>query len=154
MPRSAEIKDTSWKCPECGTGNDVMYDNCSKCDIEVELVNAKQDRIYLKKQHCWKRCEKCIAQYVCSVDILPGEKECKQTMKAFDLKGLDKSGDELKELCDIEGNLKKNKNGIVEVIADMDAVDKQCCDQNFGIIGDRIAKWTDKLRALIGKAEK
>ena len=157
MPHSVEIKETGWKCPECGCGNDVMYDSCSECDIEVELVAAKEDDkldpLFLKQMFL-KHCEKCIAQYVCGVDIYPNSKKCRQTKRAFDLKGLNKSGDKLDDVCDIKGNLNKNCDTAVEVIADMDTVIKQCCDQSLGMMACRIEKWTKIIRVLIGKEEK
>jgi len=153
MPRSVEIKGTSWECPECKSKNDVVYDSCAECDIEVELIPTKELNVTLK-QSFLRHCEKCIAQYVCGIDVFPNSKKCRQTMRAFDLKGLNKSGDNLDELCDTEGNLKKNPDTVVQVIADMDTVEKQCWDQQLEVMGMRIGKWTKILRILIGKEEK
>lgn len=41
MPGTVKLKVAGWECPECGTGNDVLYVQCSNCDIEFEVVGVE-----------------------------------------------------------------------------------------------------------------
>ncbi len=43
MPRVVEINGVDWECPECGTDNQVCYDGCCECDIEVELKAVQKN---------------------------------------------------------------------------------------------------------------
>jgi len=42
-------------------------------------------------------CNNCICQYVCGSDILLYSKKCMESMKAFDLKGLNGSGNRIEK---------------------------------------------------------
>lgn len=45
MPNTVNLYNgVDWDCPECGCENEIMYDSCKECDLEVEILRP-HDRI-------------------------------------------------------------------------------------------------------------